>query len=281
MARNTPDDAQSGEARPAQYLGGLERQILKVLRDRRSATARELTRSGRVKEHQTAVSSILLRLYRKQLVGRVAEGRAFRYSPVGLTRRARRRGSARLVQRLLASRQQSRVRLSELIQSTSDSQDQVILLRRTRNKTERQVLGPFERTLLAKLWERGSGTASELIHSQQPRRAYTTVMTTLGRMYEKGILRRKFEGKAFRYFPRSTKEEHLRASLETAARLLDSVTPLPLSFLVETVGQQGNEMLDELERIVEAKRAALEKCGPKLPSAPAHGSPRHLRRDLH
>src|SRR3954467_1009475 len=36
---------------------------------------------------------------------------------------------------------------------------------------------------------------------------YTTVMTTMGRLYEKGILRRKKEGLAYYYAPRCTQRE--------------------------------------------------------------------------
>jgi len=78
-------------------------------------------------------------------------------------------------------------------------------------------------------------------------------------MYEKGILRRQLESRAFRYFPKFTEEEQVRTSVETAARLLISETPLPPSVLVDAAGERGAEMLEELERIVKAKRAALHR----------------------
>ncbi len=42
--------------------------------------------------------------------------------------------------------------------------------------------------------------------------AYTTVMTTLDRLYKKGLLDRVAENRAFRYTPRHTRQELQRVS---------------------------------------------------------------------
>ena len=38
--------------------------------------------------------------------------------------------------------------------------------------------------------------------------AYTTVMTVMGILYNKGVLRREKHGRAWRYWPAETREEH-------------------------------------------------------------------------
>ena len=53
--------------------------------------------------------------------------------------------------------------------------------------------------------------------------AYTTVMTTMDRLYKKGLLDRVAEGRAFRYIPRHTPEELQRVTaLESIRQLLGS-----------------------------------------------------------
>src|SRR5258708_1377742 len=68
-------------------------------------------------------------------------------------------------------------------------------------------LGPLEQGLLEALWSRGTATVRELLQDGYQNLAYTTVMTTLDRLYKKNLLTREAEGRAFRYAPRVTREE--------------------------------------------------------------------------
>jgi len=54
-------------------------------------------------------------------------------------------------------------------------------------------LGPLESDLLRALWQRGDATVRELIDDTHSDAAYTTVMTTLDRLYKKGLLDRSAE----------------------------------------------------------------------------------------
>jgi predicted transcriptional regulator len=99
----------------------------------------------------------------------------------------------------------------------------------------------------------------ELIDHGQLEIAYTTVMTTLDRLYKKGLLSRTEEGRAFRYFPRVTKEELQREAAGQAIQQLLGTGPasLPLSYLVEAVTEHDTELLGELQQLVENKRREL------------------------
>src|ERR1700674_566314 len=66
---------------PNTQLGPLEQQLLSALWMRGSATVRELLDAGEIKLAESRVMTVLDRLYKKQLLNRPAEGRAFRYSP--------------------------------------------------------------------------------------------------------------------------------------------------------------------------------------------------------
>ena len=57
-------------------------------------------------------------------------------------------------------------------------------------------LGPLEFELLQSLWARGSATVRELLADGSIALAYTTVMTTLDRLYKKQLLDRVSEGRA-------------------------------------------------------------------------------------
>ncbi|MBZ5656688.1 MAG: BlaI/MecI/CopY family transcriptional regulator [Acidobacteriia bacterium] len=124
-------------------------------------------------------------------------------------------------------------------------------------------LGPLERQLLEALWSRGSATVRELLEDEKLTQAYTTVMTTLDRLYKKQLLDRVAEGRAFRYSPRQTPEELRRvAAVEGIRQLLGSgdTSSLPLSYLVEAVGTHDAQLLDELQLLVERKRLELKKA---------------------
>jgi predicted transcriptional regulator len=121
------------------------------------------------------------------------------------------------------------------------------------------LLGPLEQQLLEELWQRGSATVRELLDQGDVNLAYTTVMTTLDRLYKKDLLNRVVEGRAYRYSPRHTEQELHKAAIGEAIRNLlgSSAAALPLSYLVEAVSEQDVQLLDELQRLVECKRREL------------------------
>jgi len=122
-------------------------------------------------------------------------------------------------------------------------------------------LGPFEQLLLREIWSRGSATVREMISDGKIHQAYTTVMTTMDRLYKKGLLDRAAEGRAFRYTPRLSPEDLQRgAALDGIRQLLGSndTSALPLSYLVEALSAHDAQLLDELQRLIERKRSELK-----------------------
>lgn len=122
-------------------------------------------------------------------------------------------------------------------------------------------LGPLEQQLMHALWLRGNGTVRELIEEGEISLAYTTVMTTLDRLYKKKLLDRVAEGRAFRYAPRFSEEQLNQAAAGEAIRQLlgETSSAMPLSYLVEAVSEHDAELLDELQKIVERKRRELRR----------------------
>lgn len=121
-------------------------------------------------------------------------------------------------------------------------------------------LGPLEKQMMEELWARGTATVRELYEEDKQNLAYTTVMTTLDRLYKKRLLNRVVEGRAFRYAPRQTQQELQRAAAVEGIRQLlasEASSSLPLSYLVEALSDHDAELLDELQELVERKRREL------------------------
>ena len=113
------------------------------------------------------------------------------------------------------------------------------------------------------LWQRGTATVRELLDDEKVTQAYTTVMTTLDRLYKKKLLDRVSEGRAFRYSPRQSADELRRvAAVEGIRQLIGSAeaSSLPLSYLVEALSSHDAQLLDELQVLVERKRKELRKA---------------------
>ena len=125
-------------------------------------------------------------------------------------------------------------------------------------------LGPLETQLLRLLWERGPATVRELVDTGKVTGAYTTVMTTLDRLYKKGLLERAAEGRAFRYSPRQSREEFKGSMIR---RVIGEMlagpgrTAEPMSCLVDAVSEHDRALLDELTDAIERKRRELRKRG--------------------
>ena len=120
----------------------------------------------------------------------------------------------------------------------------------------------MEERLLDALWQRGHATVRDLIDDACQDLAYTTVMTTLDRLFKKNLLSREAEGRAFRYTPRFTREElHREVACEAFRQLMDAspASSLPLSYLVEILTERDAQLLDDLRQVVEAKRRKLRK----------------------
>jgi predicted transcriptional regulator len=87
---------------------------------RGSATVRELVRTGNLSIAYTTVMTTLDRLHKKQLLARVAEGRAFRYSPKVSQEEMQREAAGRAIRQLLQSANTASLPLSYLVEAVSE-----------------------------------------------------------------------------------------------------------------------------------------------------------------
>jgi len=127
------------------------------------------------------------------------------------------------------------------------------------------VFGPLEIRVLEALWALGTPACVRDIQPEFPGVAYTTLMTTLDRLFRKGALKREKSGRAFFYTPRGSQAQLLsQLAGSTFATLLPgdaaSVRPI-MSMFVDTIGDRDEALLDDLEALIRTRRDELKAKG--------------------
>ena len=120
-------------------------------------------------------------------------------------------------------------------------------------------LGEREREVLEVLWSEGSGTVQQVAERLETNLAYTTVMTTLDRLFKKKVLLRKKRERAFVYTPAVSQNEleRVRAAAMVQGFFSGSDTDSDalLSYLIDAVQTYDRDLLRRLEEKVRiAKR---------------------------
>jgi predicted transcriptional regulator len=127
------------------------------------------------------------------------------------------------------------------------------------------ALGSLEFDLMEILWSRGESSVRDVVNKLSRPLAYTTVMTTLDRLFKKGLLARQKSDRAFVYLPQLSRQEWERQRAGSLiAGFLSGPHPsreLLLSCLIEAVGEHDAKLLDELERKIRSRRKELSRQG--------------------
>jgi len=123
-------------------------------------------------------------------------------------------------------------------------------------------LGELEVKTLQEVRRQGESNVGKVCSKLNDHYAYTTVMTTLDRLFKKGLLTRRKEGRAYLYSAKYSQEEMERGVAEDVIeRLFDNsigrVEPM-LACIVDSVSDRDRDLLDELERLVKEKRLEIE-----------------------
>jgi predicted transcriptional regulator len=130
------------------------------------------------------------------------------------------------------------------------------------NEILENSLGTLEREVMQLAWGRREICVRDACAHFGDSVAYTTLMTTMDRLYKKGLLTRRKSGRAFVYSAAASRSEIEGA---VASELVQSLLkrdsePLPvLSSLVDAVSERDRALLAELERLIREKRRELQK----------------------
>lgn len=127
----------------------------------------------------------------------------------------------------------------------------------------RESLGDLELKVMIEVRRLGETSVAKVNRAMKDAYAYTTVMTTLDRLYKKGLLARRKEGRAFLYTAKYSPEEMERTIAEDIIGSLfetsnGRVEPV-LACIVDSVSDRDRLLLDELERLIREKRLELSE----------------------
>jgi predicted transcriptional regulator len=114
-------------------------------------------------------------------------------------------------------------------------------------------LGARELAVMKVVWRFGEASVREVYETLRKRRpvAYTTVMTMMGTLEAKGYLKKRADGRAFRYRP-ARREGRVITSLvrEFVDRVFDGASQPLLAHLV-VQGRLTKEEREELKRLID------------------------------
>jgi predicted transcriptional regulator len=116
------------------------------------------------------------------------------------------------------------------------------------------AFGDLEAAVMDRLWAWGrSATVREVVEDLQASRdiAYTTVMTVMDNLHRKGALAREKDGRAWRYMPVRTRDEHAADLLYSA---LDEAYDRPAA-LMRFVGRMRPSEVAAVRRALAQRQA--------------------------
>ncbi|MFO7947814.1 MAG: BlaI/MecI/CopY family transcriptional regulator [Armatimonadota bacterium] len=122
-----------------------------------------------------------------------------------------------------------------------------------------KTLGSLETMVMDAVWEAGEPVSVEQVRSKLEeagkQSAYTTVMTTMSRLFKKGLLQREMRGKAYYYTPAVSREElDSNITRQVVDALLTTFAEPAMSYFVEALSENDPDKLDSLAEMIEQKR---------------------------
>ncbi len=127
-------------------------------------------------------------------------------------------------------------------------------------KTGGEALGPLESAIMDALWHKGGVTGRavyrEVLRSKKV--AYTTVLTVLERLVNKGLVRKKKGEEGYVFSALYSREEFERmVSREVLKGVLELSQTTAIVNFVDLLAEEDPEELERLRRLVEEKSLEL------------------------
>ena len=115
---------------------------------------------------------------------------------------------------------------------------------------------PRELDVMSILWRAGSGTVTEVREALDEDLAYTSVLSALQTLEEKGFVRHESEGRAYRYHPTVAPENAGRSAL---ARIREAVFQGSAELMFAQLVSDRRLKREELERMHNLLAERLEE----------------------
>ncbi|MDQ3879182.1 MAG: BlaI/MecI/CopY family transcriptional regulator [Actinomycetota bacterium] len=127
-----------------------------------------------------------------------------------------------------------------------------------RKHTLADVLGPLENDIMDVVWDRGEVTVRDVHKAIRGKRpiAYTTVMTTLGRLTDKGLLERIEDQPAHHYRALVTRDQYASSTVKSVVDWLVTRFPDPaVAYFLDRVEEDDAEVIDRLRAAIDQRRS--------------------------
>ncbi len=121
----------------------------------------------------------------------------------------------------------------------------------------KMVLGELEFMVMDYLWDKKNVSVRDVLRELSADReiAYTTIMTTMDRLWKKGLLDRNKEGKTFLYTPAQSREGILQSMVKKVIdSILPDITDSSMSYFINSLEKTNPEVLVELEKLLEKRQ---------------------------
>ncbi len=115
------------------------------------------------------------------------------------------------------------------------------------------ILSSRELDVMNVLWDRGSATVAEVLERLSDELAYTTVLTILQRLEDKGHVEHESEGKAHRYLPVLERSAVRTSTVRRLTHELFGDSPRMLMAHLLGRGELTQEELEELRALVDER----------------------------
>ncbi|HMO57953.1 MAG TPA: BlaI/MecI/CopY family transcriptional regulator [Roseiflexaceae bacterium] len=122
-----------------------------------------------------------------------------------------------------------------------------------------KVLGPLETDIMQIVWQDERSTVKKIHRklSQTREIAYTTVMTTMSRLAEKGVLKRHREGLAYVYTPAISEDDFVTMVVQQVLDgLLDDYSETAVDYMVDYLARRNPNELQRLHKVIASRVAA-------------------------
>jgi predicted transcriptional regulator len=120
-----------------------------------------------------------------------------------------------------------------------------------------EVLGPLEAEIMDVVWDTGEVTVRDVHKALGGSRplAYTTVMTTLGRLADKGLVKRIENQPAHHYVALVSRDQYAKSTVKSVVDWLVNHFPDPaVAYFVDRVGREDEAVVERLREAIDQRR---------------------------
>jgi BlaI family transcriptional regulator, penicillinase repressor len=120
-----------------------------------------------------------------------------------------------------------------------------------------QILGKLEKQIMETLWLRGESSVRDILEGLNNSQSYTysTLITVMNRLSNKGLLEKKKVGKTFFYKPAYTKGELLDI---VSRKVIEGISELSLQTtilnFVDYISGKDSKQLDQLSELIKNRK---------------------------